>query len=133
LGTSKQASDFELVSQFIINHIRKEYEDGNDVGDVLEDLKVFEAVQSSEPRGLDRRGAPAQAGPKRPTKDVETSDSGRRGSLTGRRETPIPSWHLSTKSTTLYTESYLLLRAATSKSEAKAVIMVDGDPQGAMN
>jgi hypothetical protein len=36
LGTGKQASDFELVSQFIINHIRKEYEDGNDVGDALE-------------------------------------------------------------------------------------------------
>jgi hypothetical protein len=27
------------VSQFIINHIRKEYEDGNDVGDGLEDRK----------------------------------------------------------------------------------------------
>jgi hypothetical protein len=39
LGTSKQASDFELVPQFIINHIRKEYEDRNDVGDTLEDQK----------------------------------------------------------------------------------------------
>jgi hypothetical protein len=72
----------------------------------LFNLRVFEAARSSEPRGLDRRGAPAQAGPKLPTKDVETSDSGR---LTERRETPIPSWHLSTKSATLYTESYLLL------------------------
>jgi hypothetical protein len=30
LGTSKQASDFELVSQFIINHIRKEHANGDD-------------------------------------------------------------------------------------------------------
>jgi hypothetical protein len=39
LGTSKQASDFELVSQFIINHIRKEFDNGNDIGDALEDRK----------------------------------------------------------------------------------------------
>jgi hypothetical protein len=37
LGTSKQASDFELVSQYKINHIRKEYINGDDIGDALED------------------------------------------------------------------------------------------------
>jgi hypothetical protein len=39
LGSSKQASDFELISQYIINHIRKEYDNSNDIGDALEDRK----------------------------------------------------------------------------------------------
>lgn len=39
LGTSKQASEFDLVSQYIINHIRKEYTNGDDIGDALEDRK----------------------------------------------------------------------------------------------
>jgi hypothetical protein len=45
IGSSKQASEFELVSQFIINHIRKEYEDGNDVGDALEERKEVDFDQ----------------------------------------------------------------------------------------
>jgi hypothetical protein len=39
LGTSKQPSDFELVSQFIINHIRKEFDNGNDIRDAQEARK----------------------------------------------------------------------------------------------
>jgi hypothetical protein len=31
LGSAKQASDYELVSQFIINHIRKEFTNGEDI------------------------------------------------------------------------------------------------------
>jgi hypothetical protein len=43
---------------------------------------------------------------------------------------PIPSWRQSTKSTTLYSESVSITkRAATSKFQLKAFIMVDGDPQ----
>jgi hypothetical protein len=43
--SSKQASEFDLVSQFIINHIRKEYEDSNNVGDALEDRKEVDFSQ----------------------------------------------------------------------------------------
>jgi hypothetical protein len=37
LGLAKQASDYGLVSQFIINHIQKEFTNGDDIGDALED------------------------------------------------------------------------------------------------
>jgi hypothetical protein len=37
LGSAKQASDYELVSQFIINYIRKEFTNVDDIGDALED------------------------------------------------------------------------------------------------
>jgi hypothetical protein len=36
LGSSKQASDYEVVSQFVINHICKEFTNGEDIGDALE-------------------------------------------------------------------------------------------------
>jgi hypothetical protein len=36
LGSSKQASDYEVVSQFVINHIHKEFTKSEDLGDALE-------------------------------------------------------------------------------------------------
>jgi hypothetical protein len=37
LGLAKQASDYELVSQFIKKHIQKEFTNGDDIGDAVED------------------------------------------------------------------------------------------------
>jgi hypothetical protein len=37
LGSAKQACDYKLVSQLIINHIRKEFTNGDDICDALED------------------------------------------------------------------------------------------------
>jgi hypothetical protein len=39
LGSANQASDYELVSQFIINHVWKEFTNGDDIGDALEDKR----------------------------------------------------------------------------------------------
>ena len=38
LGSAKQASDYETTSEFLINHIRKTYTYGNDIGTALETL-----------------------------------------------------------------------------------------------
>jgi hypothetical protein len=37
IGSAKQASDFTIITQFIINHIRKSYTNGDDIGDALEE------------------------------------------------------------------------------------------------
>ena len=43
MGSAKQASDFETTTQFVINHIKKTYEYGNDIGTAL---KLLEPMQS---------------------------------------------------------------------------------------
>jgi hypothetical protein len=35
VGSSKQASDFETTSEFLINHIKKTFDRGNDVAEAL--------------------------------------------------------------------------------------------------
>ena len=35
VGSSKQASDFETTSEFLINHIKKTFDRGNDIAEVL--------------------------------------------------------------------------------------------------
>jgi hypothetical protein len=36
IGSTKTASEFEIVSQYVINHIRKEFTNGEDIGEALE-------------------------------------------------------------------------------------------------
>ena len=38
-GSNKQASDCTLITQFLINHIHKNCENGDDIGQALEDVK----------------------------------------------------------------------------------------------
>ena len=40
VGSSKQASDYEVTANFVINHIKKTYDYGKDIGDALKELKV---------------------------------------------------------------------------------------------
>ena len=35
VGSSKQASDFETTSEFLINHVKKTFDRGNDVAEAL--------------------------------------------------------------------------------------------------
>ena len=42
IGSAKQASDYSVITQFIINHIRKSFEFGDDIGDALENWKDVE-------------------------------------------------------------------------------------------
>jgi hypothetical protein len=43
LGTAKQASDYETTTNFILNHIRKEYDEGgDDIATALEDLEPLD-------------------------------------------------------------------------------------------
>jgi hypothetical protein len=39
IGSSKQASDYSLITQFLITHIRKTYERGDDIANALEEDK----------------------------------------------------------------------------------------------
>ena len=39
IGSAKQASEYSIITQFIINHIRKSFEFGDDIGDALENGK----------------------------------------------------------------------------------------------
>ena len=39
LGSSKQASDFEITTSFVINHIKKTYENGIDIANALKNLQ----------------------------------------------------------------------------------------------
>ena len=36
IGSAKQASDYSVITQFIINYIRKTFDNGSDIGDALE-------------------------------------------------------------------------------------------------
>ena len=47
VGSSKQASDYEVTANFVINHIKKTYEYGKDIGDALKEFKLPD-VKSSE-------------------------------------------------------------------------------------
>ena len=40
VGTSKQASDFEISSEFIINYIKRTFERGNDIAESLRTLSL---------------------------------------------------------------------------------------------
>ena len=40
VGTSKQASDFEISSKFIINYIKQTFERGNDIAESLRTLSI---------------------------------------------------------------------------------------------
>ena len=40
IGTSKQASDFEISSKFIINYIKRTFERGNDIAESLRTLSI---------------------------------------------------------------------------------------------
>ncbi|KAG7371066.1 reverse transcriptase RNA-dependent DNA polymerase [Nitzschia inconspicua] len=39
LGSAKQASDYETTARYVINHITKEFDQGQDIGEALEELK----------------------------------------------------------------------------------------------
>ena len=39
LGSAKQASDYEITVEYVINHIKKTYEFGNDIGTALKKLE----------------------------------------------------------------------------------------------
>ena len=50
VGTAHQASDYETNTQFIINHIKKEYDDGgDDIAKALEDLEHVD-IDAFQPR-----------------------------------------------------------------------------------
>ena len=42
VGSSKQASDYELTTQFLINHIQMTFDDGCDIATALKELKPFD-------------------------------------------------------------------------------------------
>ena len=42
LGSAKQASDYETATEFLINHIKKLYDYGNDIGTALENLEAID-------------------------------------------------------------------------------------------
>ena len=42
LGTAKAASDFELTNDYLINHIRKTYDTGNNIAKALEAEAKFD-------------------------------------------------------------------------------------------
>lgn len=44
LGSAKQASDYETTTEFLINHIKKLYDYGNDIGSALEKLEPLDTV-----------------------------------------------------------------------------------------
>jgi hypothetical protein len=41
LGTSQQATEYEMTTEFIKNHIIKEFDYGNDITTVLDNLQEF--------------------------------------------------------------------------------------------
>ena len=42
LGTAKAASDFELTKEYLVNHIRKTYDTGDDIAKALETETEFD-------------------------------------------------------------------------------------------
>jgi Reverse transcriptase (RNA-dependent DNA polymerase) len=42
LGSVKQAADYEKTTDYLINHIKKNFDFGNDIGTTLEDLNLFD-------------------------------------------------------------------------------------------
>jgi hypothetical protein len=41
LGTSQQATEFEMTTEFIKNHIKKEFDYGNNIATALDNLQEF--------------------------------------------------------------------------------------------
>ena len=41
VGTSKQASDYVIITRYLINHIRKSFEFGDDIGQALDTRTEF--------------------------------------------------------------------------------------------
>ena len=41
LGTSRQATEYEMTTEFIKNHIKKEFDYGNDIATALDNLQEF--------------------------------------------------------------------------------------------
>ena len=42
VGSAKHASDFIIVNEYLINHIRKTYDHGGDIGSALEEMNHFD-------------------------------------------------------------------------------------------
>ena len=42
VGSAKQASDFVIVNEYLINHIKKTYDHGGDIGSALEEMNHFD-------------------------------------------------------------------------------------------
>jgi hypothetical protein len=38
VGSSKQASDYEMTAEFVVNHIKKTFDRGNDIAEALRTL-----------------------------------------------------------------------------------------------
>ena len=53
LGTSRQASDYDNSKDFIINHIKKEFDGGVDMATALNELKKNPKVETWEPNASD--------------------------------------------------------------------------------
>ena len=49
VGNARQASDYEITTEFVINHIRKTYTDGEDIATALETLQDID-VKEWKPR-----------------------------------------------------------------------------------
>ena len=45
IGSSKQASDYETTTEFIINHIKKTYNHGRDIAEALKNLEPLDRTQ----------------------------------------------------------------------------------------
>jgi triphosphoribosyl-dephospho-CoA synthetase len=45
VGSSKQASDFETTSEFLINHMKKTFDRGNDISEALQMLELHDIKQ----------------------------------------------------------------------------------------
>jgi hypothetical protein len=43
VGSSKQASDFKMTSKFLVNHVKKTFDRGNDVAEALRTLEPQES------------------------------------------------------------------------------------------
>jgi hypothetical protein len=41
LGTSRQATEYKMTTEFIKNHIKKEFDYGNDIATALDNLQEF--------------------------------------------------------------------------------------------
>ena len=49
IGTSKQAGNYNKITNYLILHIRKTYENGGDIADVIENQEPFN-FNSSAPK-----------------------------------------------------------------------------------
>jgi hypothetical protein len=45
IGSSKQASNFEITIEFVINHIKKTFEYGHDIGTALKLLELMDKLK----------------------------------------------------------------------------------------